>query len=428
MRIAIVDYSGHAFPIQLSRTLAKRGHIVLHSHFSDFQSPHGRLAKSDNDSSNLSVEPISLGYPFHKYSFLRRRFQEIAVGRQFVDRLAKFNPEIVVAGNCPLDVVSRIADEALRSGRKFVFWQQDIYSHAISRILQQKLGVVGYAIGAHYRFIERRILRRSDATIVISKDFVETIRTQLNLSARNVTVIENWAPLDEIPLCEKNNRWAEKHGLIGKEIVLYSGTIGLKHDPQQLLDLAESLREKQNVVLVVVSEGPFAFWLAHQAAIRKLSNVLVLPFQSHRDFPEVLASADVAVAILENDAGTFSVPSKILSYLAAGRAIALSAPRDNLASRIVEGSRSGIAVDAGDRTGFVTAVRKLLSDPHYRKTAGSNARKYAEAAFDIEAIATRFEELFHDIVSERTTFKKLHRLASSTTSRNSAVLSQKTDS
>jgi len=82
MRIAIVDYSGHAFPVQLSRSLADRGHQVLHSYFREFQSPHGKLEKAAGDSSDLTIDPVSLGKPFPKYSFFRRRFLEIEVGRR----------------------------------------------------------------------------------------------------------------------------------------------------------------------------------------------------------------------------------------------------------------------------------------------------------------------------------------------------------
>ena len=37
MRIVLHDYPGHAFPVQLSRALAARGHQVLHIWFSAFQ-------------------------------------------------------------------------------------------------------------------------------------------------------------------------------------------------------------------------------------------------------------------------------------------------------------------------------------------------------------------------------------------------------
>ncbi|WP_283810701.1 glycosyltransferase family 4 protein [Bradyrhizobium sp. S69] len=401
MRIAIVDYSGHAFPVQLSRSLADRGHQVLHSYFREFQSPHGKLEKAANDSSDLTIDPVSLGKPFPKYSFFRRRFLEIDVGKAFAAKIDAFAPDVVLVGNCPLDCVLQIGKKTRKAGRRLIFWQQDIYSSAISRILGRKFGFAGRMIGAYYRQMERRILAMSNATIVISQDFVEAIRTELGMPTANVHVIENWAPLDDIPLRPKDNAWAVKHDLADKKVILYSGTIGLKHDPEQLLDLAESLRQDTEARLVVISEGPFAEWLADAGRNKGLDNVCFLPFQPYADFPDVLGSADLTIALLEKDAGTFSVPSKILSYLCAGRPIVLSAPPENLAARIITSCGAGDVVASGDRAAFVSAVRALADNSALRSKAGHNARIYAETTFNIGLITTRFEAIFQDTLASQ---------------------------
>ena len=67
--------------------------------------------------------------------------------------------------------------------------------------------------------------------------------------------------------------------------------------------------------------------------------LMLLPFQPYEVLPEVLASADVLIAILEPDAGVFSVPSKVLSYHCAGRPILAAIPAENLAARIIERER-----------------------------------------------------------------------------------------
>jgi len=98
----------------------------------------------------------------------------------------------------------------------------------------------------------------------------------------------------------------------------------------------------------------------------------------------------VLVAILESDAGTFCVPSKILSYLCSGRPIVISAPTANLSSRIVKGAAAGTAVAAERRNGFVSAVVRLLDEPKRRTEYGKAARIYAETHFDIGRIADLF--------------------------------------
>ncbi|MCE0445536.1 hypothetical protein LT493_12325 [Streptomyces tricolor] len=63
-------------------------------------------------------------------------------------------------------------------------------------------------------------------------------------TADKVTVIPNWAPLDEIVPVSRGNAWSAEHGLDGVRTVLYSGTLGLKHNLVLLVRLAERLREQ----------------------------------------------------------------------------------------------------------------------------------------------------------------------------------------
>jgi colanic acid biosynthesis glycosyl transferase WcaI len=143
--------------------------------------------------------------------------------------------------------------------------------------------------------------------------------------------------------------------------------------------------------VVVVSEGIGAAWLREHG--ESVGNLEILPFQQFARLSEVLATADVLVAILEPEAGVFSVPSKVLTSLAAGRAILAAIPRSNLAARTIERAGAGFVVDPADRDGFVEAGRRMLSDPAARQSAASAARTYAEAAFDIDMIADRFEAI-----------------------------------
>jgi len=106
-----------------------------------------------------------------------------------------------------------------------------------------------------------------------------------------------------------------------------------------------------------------------------------------------LGSADVLVAILEPDAGVFCVPSKVLSYLCAGRPVLLAVPAENLVSRIVVEHDAGLVVEPTDLAGFRAAALRLAESPQLREQAGAAARHYAESHFDIDHIADRFERI-----------------------------------
>ncbi|MGE3991947.1 glycosyltransferase family 4 protein [Pseudorhodoplanes sp.] len=393
MRIVINDYSGHPFQVQLSRELARRGHDLLHLHFSDFQTPKGDLELRADDPSSLAIEGVSLGVPFEKSTFVRRRRQEIAYGHEACRRLQSFRPDIVVGCNNPLDAQHVIQNWCGNASVPFVFWLQDLYSIAITEVLSRKFSLPGAFVGRHYQRLERRMLRASAAIVAISNDFLRQLQAW-NIDTGKAVVIPNWAPLDALQVRPKVNPWSLRTGLSDQSLVVYTGTLGFKHNPQSLVHLAEVMSARVNTRVLVVSEGPGADYLTAEARARGLSNLVVLPFQPMAEYADVLGAADILISIIEPDAARFSVPSKVLSYLCSGRALVLSVPASNLAAQTVTACKAGISVEPHDQQAFAAAITRLLDDPDERAAAGRAARRYAEQTFDIARIADRFEAIF----------------------------------
>jgi glycosyltransferase involved in cell wall biosynthesis len=192
---------------------------------------------------------------------------------------------------------------------------------------------------------------------------------------------------------DKDNAWSRAQGLVHKKVVLYSGTLGLKHDPLLLVDLAENVRSREDTIILVVSEGLGAELVKDEAGKRRLENLRVLPFQPFEIYSQVLGTAEILISILEPQAGIFSVPSKVLSYLCAGKPIVLAAAPENLASRTIAEAGSGVCVAPGDLEALSTAVIGYLDDEDRRLSHGHKARIYAENAFAIGPITDRFEAL-----------------------------------
>lgn len=392
MRVLVHDYSGHPFQAELSRALATRGHDVLHVHCCSYQTGKGAVETSEGDPPGLHFKGIALAETFDRYSPVRRLRQELDYGRRFTRIAASFRPDVILSSNDPLFAKSTAAAWCRRTRTPWVFWLQDIYSIAMARYAEKRFGRAGAAVGARFGAIERRLLREASAVVMITDDFESTLR-MWGVPPDRCHVIENWAPLGELQPGPKDNKWAREHALSDARVLLYSGTLGLKHDPEPLIALAERYAAEPDVRVVVVSEGNGADWLRRERDRRGVKNLLLLPYQPYDRLAEVLASADVLLGLLSSQAGAFSVPSKILSYLCAGRPILAVLPHANLAVRTIERAGAGTVVAPGDLDGFLDAAETLLTDPRLRQSVGRNARAYAETRFDIEAIADRFEPI-----------------------------------
>jgi colanic acid biosynthesis glycosyl transferase WcaI len=398
LRIAVHDYAGHPFQVQLSRELARRGHDILHLHCASLATGKGALERMPGDPRGFSVEGVTLDRQFDKYSLWRRPIHERKYAQKVMRLLRSFKPDLVVSSNTPLISQWLILSECAKRDVKFVFWQQDILGVAIKKAIKRRLTVIGGLVGNGFVRLEARLLRRSDAIITISDDFVPVLAEWV-LPPEKIQVIENWAPLDEIPVLPRDNAWARDHDLNDKRVVLYCGTLGLKHNPRPLLELAMRFRGEEDLRVVVVSEGLGSQWLRERATRANAKNLTLLGLQPYQRLPEVLATGDVLVALLEPEAGVFSVPSKVLSYLCAGRPVLALVPTANLAARVIGRSRSGVVVDPHDVDAFVSAAARLLERPTLRAALGRRARQYAENNFDIRRIGDSFEEVFQRAAS-----------------------------
>jgi glycosyltransferase involved in cell wall biosynthesis len=221
-------------------------------------------------------------------------------------------------------------------------------------------------------------------------------------------VVRNWSPLDRLAPGDKDNVWSQAQGIADRKVALYTGSLGPMENPMLLVELAEKLSGRSDALVLVISEGSGAEQVASEAKSRNLSNLRVLPFQPYENYGDVLASADVLLAMVASQAGVLYVPSKANSYLCAGRAIVIAAPWQNLAATTIQESQGGSVVPPDDAVAMADAVTALLSNDGLRSEQARRSRQYAETTFEISKIADRFERLFERLRSGTPR----HRLAS----------------
>jgi glycosyltransferase involved in cell wall biosynthesis len=397
LRVLVHDFAGHPFQIDLSRALARRGHTVQHVYCDSYTSGKGRL-ELDGDR-NMSVVGLSAGESFARYSPVRRLTQEASYGRRFTRVAAAFRPDVILACNVPLVAKSVAAAWCRREGVPWIFWLQDLHSVAMTAEAERRAGRLGRRVGSGFEALERRLLREADGVVSITDDF-RPMLADWGVDGGATSVIENWAPLDDLPVRRRDNAWRVRQGLGDRFVYLYTGTLGLKHRPELLYRLAEDRIDDADVV--VISEGMGEKRLREMLRERHLPNLRLLPFQPMEQYPEILGAADVLVALLEPTAGTFSVPSKVLSYLCAGRPILAAIPSENLAARTIERAGAGVVVPSTDEEAFLAGAKRLRGDESLRSTSGGRARAYAESTFDTDMITDRFQDVIERAVGRRS--------------------------
>ena len=388
MRVLVHDYSGHPFQVELSGELARRGHEVTHSWCEAHVSGKGNLGGVPG----VAFDSIARGEVIEKLSFRRRLVQELRYGVQLARQVRRLRPDVVLYGNVPVPMMVVFTMYLVVSRVPAVSWQQDVQGVAMRSFAGEKLSRGFVVLASVAGWLEKWCNRRAAAIVVISDGFLDVHRRWGTYD--KTTVIPNWAPLKELVPTRRDNAWACEHRVENVPHLVYSGTLGLKHNPKLLVQVAAAVRAQGTPArLSVITEGP-AVDVVREEAARLGVPVNLLPFQPYDRLPEVLGSGDILMVVLDQSAGAFSVPSKTLSYLCAARPILGLMPEENLAAALVD-EAGGCVLPPTEASVDAAAewITEVLQDHDAWDKLGRRARDLAEREFDLEKCGGEFERI-----------------------------------
>ena len=374
MRIVVLDYSGHIPQADLARNLAKLGHSVRHIYCSDYVSGRGAVDRESSDPADLEFLNISIKKDFNRYNPIERLKHEIAVANAFWSKIQEFNPHHTIFSNIPLFAMSRLAKKMKSNNRPYLFWWQDVYSVAIGEAFR-KLGPLVWPLRKYLIGLEKNILRDAKSVVAISSNF-EPIYRNWKQDMKKFSMYPNWTPINLFPNKEPSMANATQ------KIAVYAGTLGMKHRPELLIHLADNAEfKKLGGVVVVVSQGQGRELLEKPKNIRE--NIVLKDFLTIPELGQLFADASVLLAVLEPKASNFSVPSKIMSYLSAGKPIVASIDPMNASAKILVENSAGIVVlpDA-PIADFGQAVIEIISNKNLQISMSKSSTQYALKNFD----------------------------------------------
>ena len=237
--------------------------------------------------------------------------------------------------------------------------------------------------------------------LVISEGFKKNL-VDKGVDEAKIKILPNWVDTDFLKPLDRDNPWARGHGLDGRFVVMYSGTISISsiRTLETILDSARLLADDPEVLFVIVGEGLKRKELLDKARCLQLDNVLFLPFQPYADLPSLLASSDVLLVPLDKEKSLLSVPSKLYNFMAAGRPIMGLAHSDSEVRALIEQTGCGVCLSPQDTEGIVSAVRRLKRADGDRLSMGKNARRYAEANYSLKHVLSQMESLLLSLDGE----------------------------
>lgn len=355
-------------------TLKKRGiyqdllnHFIEQGHNVYIVSPVERRHKTktsftqERKANILNVQSLNLT----KTNVLEKGLGQILIEGQFLSAIKKHIKNVVfnlVLYSTPPITFSKVIDFIKkRDGAYSYLLLKDIFpQNAVDMGMMKKGGLL------HKTFVnkEKRLYKISDTIGCMSeanKEFV--LEHNPDISRNKVEVNPNTIKPKFIEYSEEERvKIKNKYNIpIDKRIFVYGGNLGIPQGIDFLIETISDLKEPLAHILVVGSGtqfGKLKFWFNRNQP----TNATLLSGLPRDEYDVLLAACDVGMIFLHKDFTIPNFPSRLLAYLEMKMPVLAATDVNTDIGKIIEESKCGYWVEAGDANGIQDKISKLCAD------------------------------------------------------------------
>lgn len=273
---------------------------------------------------------------------------------------------LVLVSNPPLNVFV-----PLFTRKKFSFIVYDLYPDSL---FSQGFVKRNSFLGRWWMTKNKQIFAKADCVFTLSEDMKKAVAQYV--AEDKIKIVYNWAHNEHIrPIDRKENVFLTDLKLQDKFIVLYSGNMGMTHDIDVLVDVADRLKENEKIHFLFIGEGAKKAVVEEKVARYGLKNCSVLPYQPLEVLPYSMGAADLAVVTTDTKQSGLSVPSKTYTYLATGAALLCLAEDNTELARLTRERRIGRCFVSQDLGGIAGYILQMVFDRRLLQEYKDNSRK-----------------------------------------------------
>jgi colanic acid biosynthesis glycosyl transferase WcaI len=244
------------------------------------------------------------------------------------------------------------------------------------------------------RAIEGFGYRQADRVVCICDGFVEKL-TERGIAPNRLKLIPLWGDTEKVYPIAAATKFRQANEITGNQfLIMHTGNMGKKQDLMNVVRAAELSKDREDVVWLLVGQGEELGALEEAIRQRQLKNVRLLPLQPADALAQMYSAADVLLLNQKAAVVESVIPSKLLTYMAAGRPVLAAVSNKSETARYVERAKCGRIIHSEDPMALVEAALSLRADGVLRQKLGSNGRAYVLEHFTKDKILREYELLF----------------------------------
>jgi len=308
-------------------------------------------------------------------------------------------PDVIYVWHPPLTVAVAAAVIGALRRVPFVLDVQDIWPEAViaSGLLREGL------TAKFLRRVERWVYARASRILVVTEGARRNL-TAKGVPQGKVVTLPNWISVEIGASQNKDDVTAARGELQADDafVVTFAGNLGRLQDLDTVLVAAELLRGMApKVAIRIIGDGSERTRLEQLTRSKGLTNVRFLGPYPAALMPALFAASDALLVHLNARAlDELILPTKTLSYLAAGRPII--AATGGATTELINRAGAGVGIAGGDSSALANAIIAMAARPASERHAmGERGRALVSKEFDRALLLDRLASVVREAARSR---------------------------
>ena len=273
-----------------------------------------------------------------------------------------------------------------------------IHANVVGRLVGSLTGVPIIVASIHtaergrrwHLLLERLTSHLSALTICVSVSVKKFMQVRASLPESRLAVIHNGIDFQRFSQAVPVDL-AEQELDPAKKTVVFVGRLDPVKSIDMLLNAVGRLREKLDLQLIIVGDGPEKKKLTELA--QKLQVTDIVRFTGLRfDAERFIAAADVLVMPSQWE----GLPLTALEAMAAG--VPVVASRTEGLIDVIRHEKNGLLFKTGDIQQLAEAVERILTDSELAFSLGKNGQKIAFEDFSLKNMISGYEKIYENLL------------------------------
>lgn len=242
-------------------------------------------------------------------------------------------PDVIYANTWPIVATGLLFLVAQLQRIPLIISVQDVYPEAL--VAQQR--IAGDSLLARFMYwLDGIIARHCAHVIVISERFAAIYHEQRHVPPSRLSIVPNWIDSNQIDVTISGQHYRQRQGIDQQDfLMVYGGNVGAAAGVETVIESMRLLFDEAEIRLLVAGSGSQLATCQRLAQTLPNHTVLFHSPWAAEETSEVLRAADLLILPTQREQSLVSVPSKLLSYMLAGRPLlATATPGSDLANLI----------------------------------------------------------------------------------------------